>query len=251
MDAETEKSEEKSATQKPEEWIGVRHIQIALMFTGAVVVYGMRTVLMVGIVAMTDSNNEGNNFPTYPEWKDKKNVILSSFSWGHIWFQVIAGQFAKNYGPKYFLTVAIALSGLCILLIPCFAAEFGYKGIIALRAIEGALHGVLFPSVHFLLSKWAHISERAKWGSFVYAGQVLGNCLAMPITGGISATEGGWPVAFYFYGSLGVAWSILWFLFGSNSPSTDKRISSQERKWIESGTLVEKKKSQMIPHLIL
>lgn len=99
-----------------------------------------------------------------------KNVILSSFSWGHIWFQIIAGQLAKNYGPKYFLTGAIAVSALCILLIPCFAAEFGYKGVIALRAIEGACQGVLFPSVHNLLSKWAPISERAQWGSFVYAG---------------------------------------------------------------------------------
>ncbi|CAH1100630.1 unnamed protein product [Psylliodes chrysocephalus] len=220
--------------------LGVRHVQYLLMFSGAIVVYGMRTVLMVGIVAMIEKHDDSKSYPTYPEWVDMKNVILSSFSWGHIWFQIIAGQLAKNYGPKYFLTGAIAVSALCILLIPCFAAEFGYKGVIALRAIEGACQGVLFPSVHNLLSKWAPISERAQWGSFVYAGQVLGNCLAMPITGLISATDSGWPTAFYFYGSCSLFWTLMWFIFGSNRPDEHPRISAAEKEWLKSLT-VEKK----------
>lgn len=68
---------------------------------------------------------------------------------------------------------AITIASLCILLIPPAAENLGYQAVIALRAIEGAMHGVLFPSVHYLLSKWAPIAERARWGSFVYAGDYL------------------------------------------------------------------------------
>ncbi|CAH1154736.1 unnamed protein product [Phaedon cochleariae] len=227
---------------KPKAILGIRHLQYLLMFSGAVVVYGMRTVLNVAIVAMLNKEEDATerNYPVYPEWQDHKNVMLSCFSWGHIWFQILAGQIAKNYGPKYYLTAAIIISSACILVIPWFAATVGYKGIIAVRVIEGAFHGVLFPSVHFLLSKWAPVWERAKWGSFVYAGQVLGNCLAMPITGMLCDTNSGWPLAFYFYGCLGMAWSLLWLLLGSNTPGSDKRISSEERKWIESGTVIAK-----------
>ncbi|XP_056640345.1 putative inorganic phosphate cotransporter isoform X1 [Diorhabda sublineata] len=216
---------------KPASFFGIRHLQYVLMFTGAIVVYGMRTVLIVAIVAMIE---------TYPDWKPQKNIILSSFSWGHVWFQIGSGQLAKNYGPKYFLTAAIAISATCILVIPWFSSEFGYKSIIAIRALEGACHGVLFPSVHNLLSKWAPISERAQWGSFVYAGQVLGNCLAMPITGFISDSKAGWPVAFYFYGFCGLLWTFLWFIFGSNSPDVDTRISEAEKMWLKSQTIEKK-----------
>ncbi|CAG9865517.1 unnamed protein product [Phyllotreta striolata] len=213
--------------------LGIRHLQYTLLFTGAVVVYGMRTVLMVAIVAMTDQHQPNTTYPTYPEWIDDKNVIISAFSWGHVWFQILAGQVAKNHGPKYFLAAAIAASSMCILLVPWASAQLGYKGVIALRAIEGACHGVLFPSVHYMLSKWAPKSERAQWGSFVYAGQVLGNCLAMPVTGLLCASKFGWPSAFYFYGSISLVWTALWTIVGSNTPASDGRISAEEKAWLE------------------
>lgn len=96
---------------------------------------------------------------------------MSSFSWGHIWIQIVSGLVAKRYGPKYYLPGAITIASICILLIPPLGEHIGYQAIIALRAVEGAMHGVLFPCVHYLLSKWAPIAERAKWGSFVYAGK--------------------------------------------------------------------------------
>ncbi|XP_072382754.1 putative inorganic phosphate cotransporter [Diabrotica undecimpunctata] len=241
---ENENDRENQALIKPG-GLGIRHLQYGLMFSGAIVVYGMRTVLMVAIVAMTADYAENRTYPTYPDWKDKKNVILSSFSWGHVWFQIGAGQLAKNYGPKYFLTAAIAISATCILLIPMCAAEFGYQSIIALRVIEGACHGVLFPSVHYLLSKWAPISERAQWGGFVYAGQVLGNCMSMPIAGIISDSGAGWPMAFYFYGVCGMVWTLIWFIFGSNNPDSDKRISEEEKMWLKS--LIPDKKEEVPP----
>lgn len=63
----------------------------------------------------------------------------------------------------------------------------------------------------------------------------MGNVIAFPIAGWISASTIGWPVVFYLYGGIGVAWSLIWLLVGSDSPAKHKTISKDERKYIESG----------------
>ena len=44
----------------------------------------------------------------------------------------------------------------------------------------------------------------------------------------------GWPSVFYVFGTLGCVWYMLWMMFFSSSPSTDKWITDEERKYIES-----------------
>lgn len=44
----------------------------------------------------------------------------------------------------------------------------------------------------------------------------------------------GWPSIFYLSGCAGGLWSILWFFFGSNSPSDYKYISAEEKEFIQS-----------------
>lgn len=61
----------------------------------------------------------------------------------------------------------------------------------------------------------------------------MGNVVAMPIAGAISASSVGWPVTFYFYGGMGLFWCVLWLIFGASSPSTSRWISEEEKKWIQ------------------
>lgn len=110
-------------------------------------------------------------FQTYPTWANEKNIILSSFFWGYVCFQVVAGQVSKRYGAKYVLLGAIFITSLFSILIPVFGSTFGYGGVIACRIIQGCTQGFLFPSIHTLLSLWTPLSERVKWGGMVYAGK--------------------------------------------------------------------------------
>lgn len=219
--------------------LGHRHIQYLLMFAACTIAYGMRSVLNVAIIAILNNDKKDRDYPVYPEWASKKNLMLSSFFWGYICLQVGAGQLAKNYGPKLFLFGAISITSLFTLLTPVFGARIGYGGIILCRIIQGLSQGFLVPSIHNLLSQWAPATERATWGSGVYAGQALGNVLAMPITGLISDSKYGWPAAFYLYGVLGLCWSTLWIIFGSDSPAKHKSISSNEKQYIESSMMKE------------
>lgn len=96
--------------------------------------------------------------------------MLSSFFWGYICFQVLVGQMAKKFGPKYFIGVACFLGSVSCALIPFLGATFGYQGILASRIITGMSQGFIFPCTHHLISTWAPLRDRAKIGSFVYAG---------------------------------------------------------------------------------
>lgn len=56
----------------------------------------------------------------------------------------------------------------------------------------------------------------------------------MPLTGAISASHYGWPLAFQVFGAAGIAWCVLWIIIGSNNPASHKYISKEEQFYIES-----------------
>lgn len=60
--------------------------------------------------------------------------------------------------------------------------------------------------------------------------------IALPLTGYIADSKLGWPLAFYLYGTVGLLWAVMWFFLGSNSPSENKLMSDEERKFIQSET---------------
>ena len=56
----------------------------------------------------------------------------------------------------------------------------------------------------------------------------------MSVGGWLSNTNflGGWPSAFYIFGSLGVIWGIPWFLIAHDLPEQHPRISPSELQYI-------------------
>lgn len=117
---------------------------------------------------------------------------------------------------------------------PICASFGGWKLLCAIRVMEGLCQGVLFPSSHTLLSKWAPASERAKLGTYCYSGSQFGTVIMLSCSGVLASSFLGWPSIFYLSGAAAAAWSILWFFFGSNSPAEYKSISQEERDFIES-----------------
>ncbi|XP_030754143.1 putative inorganic phosphate cotransporter [Sitophilus oryzae] len=213
--------------------IGTRHVLVVLMFLCITVGFTMRTNLSVAIVAMTDNTTSPNpDVPTY-DWKNT-SVILSSFFWGYITLQILAGHLAKTYGPKYFLLPAFFISSVAFMLIPTAAARSGSIGVMLCRVFQGVTQGFMFPSADTLLGRWAPAEERSTMGTLVYIGSSCGSVLSSIITGYFSSSWLGWPASFYLFGSLGIAWCVLFLIFGQNSPATHPRITKEEQRYIQA-----------------
>lgn len=143
------------------EGFGFRHVQVVLIFLCLTITYAERVNMSVAIVAMTDKNTNPD-FPEYSWGEREKSLVLSSFFWGYVVTQIPGGQLAKKVGGKVMLLVAILLCSLLNLLTPKFA-EFGdWPAVAALRVVQGLCQGVIFPSTHTLLAKWAPPSERGE-----------------------------------------------------------------------------------------
>lgn len=213
---------------------GIRHVQALLVFLGLTLAYALRVNLSVAIVAMTDKHSSNPDFHEY-KWDEKtKALVLSSFFWGYVITQVPAGQIAQRWGAKLLLLWSMILCSALTLLTPICATIGGWKLVCALRFFEGLCQGVIFPSTHTLLSKWAPVSERAQLATYCYSGAQFGTVVMLSTSGILASSFMGWPSIFYLSGCAGGLWSILWLFFGSNSPSDYKYISAEEREFIQT-----------------
>ncbi|XP_055920027.1 putative inorganic phosphate cotransporter [Eupeodes corollae] len=214
--------------------IGVRHFQCFLVFCGLSVAYALRVNLSVAIVAMTDHNSTNPDFAVY-DWDSKeKSLLLSSFFWGYVVTQIPGGFLSHKYGAKFTLFTGISVCSLLALLTP-LAAEVGNSGLVfVLRVVQGLCQGVVFPSTHTFLSKWAPAGERGRLVTYCYSGTQFGTVVMLAASGFIASSFLGWPSIFYVSGLAGIVWAIVWLIYAASMPSEHKTISEDERRYIES-----------------
>lgn len=98
-------------------------------------------------------------------------MVLSSFYWGYLTLQLIAGSLAKIYGAKKFLIGAMTANSVACMLIPTAAIKLGSYGVIGCRIIQGISQGFFYPSVYNLLGRWAPVSERSRLGALALGGK--------------------------------------------------------------------------------
>ncbi|KAK3922068.1 putative transporter slc-17.2 [Frankliniella fusca] len=70
----------------------------------------------------------------------------------------------------------------------------------------------------------------------VGSGGYLGTVICLPVCGLLCDLDflGGWPLAFYVFGGLGVLWYIPWHFCVFDSPAQHPRIDPRERSYIET-----------------
>ncbi|XP_057651895.1 putative inorganic phosphate cotransporter [Diorhabda carinulata] len=243
MDKETEnKVEHKKNVKLPR--FGMRHQQVICLFLLVVSAISMRVQLSVVIVAMLDPNASSNPDIRTFDWNNK-NVVLSSFFWGYITLQLFAADWARTYGAKPFLLVAMTINATAVALVPILADKFQSYGVMASRVIQGMCQGFVFPSVSTLLGRWCHISERSRLGSWCLSGAAFGTIISLFTNGLIASSQLGWPFCFYIYGAIGYLWVLLFLFLGSSSPAQCSRISKEEKEYIESSTKIKVNKIQV------
>ena len=107
---------------------------------------------------------------------------MSAFFYGYIVTQLPAGYWTNKYGGKLFFGFGIGLCAIFSLLIP-LAEKLGPIFVILLRILQGLSQGVIYPSMHCLLSKWSPQSERSRLTTFAFSGSYIGTVVAMSLGG--------------------------------------------------------------------
>lgn len=168
------------------------------------------------------------------DWSESvRSLVLSSFFWGYVVSQVPAGLLAQRYGAKILLVLCMGVCAVLTLLTP-LAPRLGWQWLCATRVVQGLAQGFIYPSVHTLLARWVHPSERGFLATFTYSGTQMGTVAMLAVSGVIAASSTGWPGIFYISGGLTAVWTVVWLWLGCDSPSVAKRIAPAEKRFIES-----------------
>ncbi|XP_075220048.1 putative inorganic phosphate cotransporter isoform X2 [Lycorma delicatula] len=209
----------------------------------------MRLDITVAIVAMTDRSAANMDFPELNWDVVIKSKVLSSFFWGYFILQIPAGILARRFGPKKVLVTAMFICSVTSTFIPLLALHVNWKAVCLAKFIQGLSQGILHPCVYTHISKWAPPKERSRTVVCVLCGQQVGAVTTLLVTGYLAASRFGWPSVFYMTGTCGLIWTIIWAVYGIDSPAQHKTITLEERAHIEGSqqTIANRKYDEKTP----
>jgi ACS family sodium-dependent inorganic phosphate cotransporter len=239
-----------------------------MVILGFMLNYALRVNLTIAIVAMVrhvtnstavNSTDIGANLTTTTEqpyderdankfdWDTvQQNFVLGSFFWGYVLTELPGGRLAELIGGHRVFGHSMLWASIITLLTPT-AAFFNFNALICLRVLLGFMLGASWPAIHPMTAVWIPPLDRSKFMSNMMASS-LGAAITMPVCGFL-IDKFDWEWAFYSTGTVGLIWSICWFIFIYETPAVHPRISDEERREIEEaiGSSTSKKRPSYVP----
>lgn len=93
-----------------------------------------------------------------------------------------------------------------------------------MNTFQGLFQGLLIPSIFGHLAKWSLQHERNIMGTFIFSGYYVGIILSVGLSRNLPRSE-----VFFISGAIGIAWTLLWFIFAADSPLDSHHITIQEK----------------------
>ncbi|CAG2161783.1 unnamed protein product [Oppiella nova] len=246
----------------------MRYVVAGLVLFATLNLYMCRINLSIAIVAMsrfnktshssgsdvcdtnaytTDPNNSTNSTTAYQsphteptgefDWDEKtQGMILGTFFYGYILFQVVGGRLSEMFGAKWLCGGGIAVSIVVNALTPIIARSGQYWLLLASRVVLGVFQSFVFPSIYALFSKWAPDSERSTCLAIPYVGANIGSVATTALSGYLSehGFAGGWPSVFYVSAILATVWLVLWVILVRSEPKDHPWIAREELHYIQA-----------------
>ncbi|XP_026314077.1 putative inorganic phosphate cotransporter, partial [Hyposmocoma kahamanoa] len=117
--------------------LGVRHVQMLMLFLAMIVCHMMRANITLAIVTMTDTGQED----TFDWSTQMQSVIMSSFFWGYAILQIPAGEMAAKFGGHILILLCVGVNSVLTLLLP-FGSYYGdWQLVCAFRVLQGLSQG--------------------------------------------------------------------------------------------------------------
>jgi ACS family glucarate transporter-like MFS transporter len=140
--------------------------------------------------------------------------VFGAFAFGYAVMMVPSGWLADRFGPRKFLTVAVVLWS-------CFTMATGIvralAPLIAVRVAFGMAEAGAYPTATRAIYNWFPIRERGLALGLLNTGSRLGAAFGLAIMS-LSVAKLGWRISYYVLASVGLLWSVFWFLWFRDEP---------------------------------
>ena len=153
-------------------------------------------------------------------WSPKlQGVFLSSYYYGYAVGQVPGGVLASRFGGKRIMGISMVLSGLATLLTH-FAAITHAAVLIVVRILIGLSASANYPAAMVLMGYWSFEHENTFLVALATTGAKIAPVVSQIVSGYLADLPalGGWPLVFYFWGSVTFIFAPIWFFCVKEKP---------------------------------
>jgi sugar phosphate permease len=169
-------------------------------------------------------------------------LLMTGFLLSYSFFQFFWGYFVKRFGPRISAIVGIIIWGGTMAL---SGAAHSANALITARIILGIGEAFTFPVSNTFVANWFPVKERGRansiWLNGLTLGPVVCGALVVAVIG-----AGGWRMVFYVLAALSILIPLPLVIFlMRDKPRQHKRLSAEELKLIEEGSLA---KTKEVPH---
>lgn len=152
------------------------------------------------------------------------SLVLMSFTLAYGLFAVPAGRWGDRKGPRSVLSqIVFAWSAFTALT----GAATGLLTLVLVRFLFGAAEAGAFPNAAKVMARWFPLGERGRVQGVMLSFSQFGAVLA-PAATAYLIDAAGWRWAFLFYGLIGVAWAVGFWLWFRDDPAAHQGVNMGE-----------------------
>ncbi|KAI1701607.1 major facilitator superfamily domain-containing protein [Ditylenchus destructor] len=162
------------------------------------------------------------------------NALFSASALGTLFGTFPLSYFVSKYNVRYTFSAYALVSALTTLLIP-LSAQIGYPVLFALRIIQGFGGSASLMMLGSVTNAWSPLASAGTFMIILSTHYQFGPILIMPTAAGLCESRWGWPMVYYFQGSLTLILLLIFFAFFRDSPREHPLVNQKELDRIEKG----------------
>ncbi len=151
-------------------------------------------------------------------------IVFSTFAWAYAIGQIPGGWLGDRFGPRKVLSAIMTWWALTATMT---GAAFGFVSLVSARFLLGLGEAGAFPVATRGMQLWFPKSERGVISGITHSCARLAGAITPFIAVSILLAFG-WRAIFYIFGSLGVLWSLVFYLFYRNRPEHHASVNQGE-----------------------
>jgi MFS family permease len=150
--------------------------------------------------------------------------VLMAFTLAYGLFEVPTGRWGDRVGSRAVLTrIALWWSAFTALTAACT----GFYSLLLVRFLFGAGEAGAYPNVARIVSRWYPTAKRGRVQGLIQTAALVGGTAA-PVAAAYLIRQLGWRWAFVCFGTLGVAWAIVFWLWFRDDPAHHPAVNAGE-----------------------